>query len=241
MTYTINIDYKAKYYGNKRMASAIKYIVIHYTANSGATATAKSNANYFANVTTRKSSAHYIVDENSIIYQCVPDLNIAWSVGDSQKYTNGGASMKKIITNTNSISIEMVSHSDSNGNYYIPENTIKRTIELISDLQLKYKISNNNIYMHWHVTGKLCPKPFIDDNTKWIKFKKDLLMHNLSYQIQNKFRLSDGTIKYLENYKYAQALFEKLLNNDKNFSEETLNYMKEYKYWDVLKIKLGIY
>lgn len=170
MAYTINTNYTAKYYGSQRTINKIKYIVVHYTANSGTTATAKGNANYFANAT-RKASAHYVVDENSIIYQCVPDNYVAWSVGDNQKYTHGGASMKGIIINTNSISIEMVSHSDSNGNYYIPNETINHTIELIKSLQKKYNISNDNIYTHWHVTGKLCPKPFIDDKSKWEEFK----------------------------------------------------------------------
>lgn len=170
MSYTINNQYKARYYGAKRLIKNIKYIVVHYTANSGTTATAKSNANYFAN-TTRKASAHYIVDEGSIIYQSVSDDYVAYSVGDTQKYTNGGASMKGIITNSNSISIEMVSHTDSNGTYYIPDVTIQNTIRLIKDLQKKYTwITNDKIHTHHSVTGKLCPAPLVNA-TAWANFK----------------------------------------------------------------------
>lgn len=167
MAYTINNAYKAKYYGGKR--PDIKYIVVHYTANSGTTATAKSNANYFANGTTRKASAHYVVDEGTTIYQCVPDDHVAYSVGDDQKYTNGGASMKWKITNTNSISIEMVSHSDAFFNYYIPDATLSRTAELIKALQKKHNIPNTNVFRHYDVTGKLCPQPLVD-KAKWDAF-----------------------------------------------------------------------
>ena len=149
MSYTINSSIKAKFYGKSRNINTITAIVIHYTANSGTSATAKANANYFA-TTTREASAHYIVDEYSTIYQCVPDNYIAWSVGDS-----GVGTLKNIVTNDNSISIEMVSHSNSNG-YYIPDSTINRTIELIQDLKYKYP-SISRVCRHYDVTGKLCP------------------------------------------------------------------------------------
>lgn len=174
MAYTINTSYKAKYYGSQRTTSNIKYIVIHYTANSGTTATAKSNANYFA-TTTREASAHYVVDENSIIYQCVPDNYVAWSVGDTQAYTNGGASMKGIILNSNSISIEMVSHSNSSGNYYIPDSTLNNTAELVKTLMKTYGLSVNSVYRHYDVTGKLCPATHCkttEGEANWVTFTK---------------------------------------------------------------------
>lgn len=76
--------------GGSRSASAIKYIVIHYTGNDGDTAAA--NAKYYAN-TVVKTSAHYFVDAKEII-QSVPDLRIAWAVGGNKyascKQTGGG-------------------------------------------------------------------------------------------------------------------------------------------------------
>jgi len=237
MSYTINTTYKAKYYGSQRAVNKIKYIVIHYTANNGTTASAKSNANYFANITTTKASAHYVVDESSIIYQCVPDNYIAWSVGDNQKYTNGGATMKNIITNTNSMSIEMVSHSDLNGKYYIPDKTIQNTIELIQDLQKKYNISDSNLYRHYDVTGKLCPKPFVDDISLWDNFKKlisGLKNHSDNYyKVQSKYGFDDNTMSYLEAYQYADSLFMLMLQEDKNEQKYQLNtvlYILGYQY-----------
>lgn len=161
----LNIDtsYRAKHYGGKNTP---KYIVVHYTANGGSTATAKSNANYFSS-TDREASAHYVVDEGDTVYCCVPPSNAAYAVGDS-----GKGRLKGIVTNYNSISIEMVSHSNAQG-YYIPEKTIENTAELIKQLMSRYGIPINNIVRHYDVTGKLCPKPYID-NAKWEQFIKKI-------------------------------------------------------------------
>ncbi len=168
MSYIINDSIKAKYYGSIRSSEQIKYIVIHYTANSGTKATAKGNANYF-HTCPREASAHYIVDTNNTIYQSVPDNYVAWSVGGGGKGT-----LKNIVNNTNSISIEMVSCSNSNG-YYIPEETILRTIELTKDLMSKYGIKPENVVRHYDVTTKLCPEPFVRDAKQWENFKNKLI------------------------------------------------------------------
>lgn len=170
MSYIINTSITAKYFGKSRLASAIEYIIFHYTANVGTTATAKGNANYFA-AGSRQASANFVVDEKETVYQCVDILKAAYAVGDTQKYTNSGATMKGVITNTNSISIEMVSHSDDAGNYYIPEATMARAVELAKALMKRLGLDENCLYRHYDVTGKLCPKPLID-NAAWLAFKE---------------------------------------------------------------------
>ena len=161
--FNIDTSYRARHYGGKNVP---KYIVVHYTANSGTTATAKSNANYFAK-TDREASAHYVVDEGDTVYCCVPPTNAAWAVGDS-----GKGRLKGIVTNFNSISVEMVSHSNNN-RYYIPSKTVSNAIELIRQLMSEYKIPINNVVRHYDITGKLCPKPYVD-NADWQGFIKTL-------------------------------------------------------------------
>lgn len=161
----------AKNYGSTRSASSIKYLVYHYTANK--TDKASSNANYFANNVV-KASAHYFVDDTSV-YQSVPDLTIAYSVGGS-KYANcsitGGGKMYGVITNSNSISIEMCSNDGC-----ISEATLKNAIELGKSLMKKYNIPITNVYRHFDVTGKSCPgwSGWIDSNPiHWNELKKGL-------------------------------------------------------------------
>lgn len=149
-------SYRAKHYGGKNNP---EYIVLHYTANSGDTATAKSNAKYFAE-TDREASAHYIIDTEDTVYCCVPPRNAAYAVGDY-----GTGKLKGVVTNYNSISVEMVSRSYA-GNYYIPIKTIENTVEFVRQLMNEYGIPKENIVRHYDITGKMCPQPYIDE-LKW--------------------------------------------------------------------------
>ena len=157
-----NIQFKQCNSGNyqKGRTSSIKYIVIHYTANSGDTA--KGNADYFARTVT-KTSAHYFVD-NSSIWQSVKDSDTAWAVGAS-KYKHPEC------RNANSISIEMCNAKNS-----IPEATFNNTVELTKKLMKEFNIPASNVLRHWDVTGKSCPLLMIgDNNAEWNRFKSKLV------------------------------------------------------------------
>ena len=190
MSYKIDSSIRARYYGSTNRGNP-KYIVLHYTGNSGTSATAKGNANYF-HTCTRKASAHYVVDENTTIYQCVPDNRAAWSVGDS---SNGHGTFYGKCTNTNSISIEMVSHS--NGSYYIPDATIQRAAELTRDLMKKYGINADHVIRHYDVTTKACPEPMCGTtakNKKWAAFKALLTTTVTAVNKTVQIKSADGTL-----------------------------------------------
>ena len=146
-----------------------KYIVIHYTANDGDTD--EGNANYFKNID-RNASANYFVDEDSCT-RVVKDTDIAHHCGDTQKYTNGGAQLKGVVKNSNSIGIELCSDK-VNGEYVITEKTVENAVELVRMLMEKYSIPVENVVRHYDVTGKTCPQPFVKDVNKWLDFKKRL-------------------------------------------------------------------
>lgn len=164
----IDSSIRAKWRGGKRSLAAIQAIVFHYTANVGKMATAKGNARYFESGSEgRKASAHYVVDEGKTAFECVPLDTVAWSVGDGNKGPYG-----KLVNNYNSVSIEMVSHTDGNKRYYIPEETQRHAAELYA--QLKKQLPNVKYAIrHYDVSLKQCPAPMIDE-AAWAKFK-DLL------------------------------------------------------------------
>lgn len=157
-------------YGGKRNIADIKYIVIHYTANDGDTD--EGNGNYFANNIVG-ASAHYFVDDDSIT-RSVPDDYIAWAVGGSKyKYTKGGTFYGK-CTNANSISIELCD-TKKNGVYDFTETTMKNAADLVKLLMEKYTVPVERVIRHYDVTGKVCPKPFVDDEKAWKEFKERLV------------------------------------------------------------------
>lgn len=152
-------------YGGRRALSDIRYIVVHYTANKADRAV--NNGEYFKKYIT-KSSAHYFVDENEII-QSVPDDYVAYSVGGSKYKNTGGGSLYGICKNANSISVELC-----DSYYGVPKKTAERAAELILDLMDKYNVPKENIVRHYDVTGKLCPRPYAEDDSLWADFKARL-------------------------------------------------------------------
>ena len=172
MSYTIKEQLaNSGNYGGSRNASQIRYLVYHYTGNDGDRAA--NNAKYFQNNIV-KASAHYFVDDTTV-WRSVPDLKVAWSVGGS-KYANahktGGGTMYGVITNTNSLSIEMCD-TIRNGVYQASEATLANAAALGRALMEKYGIPIENVYRHFDVTGKHCPS-YLVSAQKWAEFKKRL-------------------------------------------------------------------
>lgn len=172
MSYTIKEQLaNSGNYGGSRNASQIRYLVYHYTGNDGDRAA--NNAKYFQNNIV-KASAHYFVDDTTVWWS-VPDLKVAWSVGGS-KYANadktGGGTMYGVITNTNSLSIEMCD-TIRNGVYQASEATLANAAALGRALMEKYDIPIENVYRHFDVTGKHCPS-YLVNAQKWAEFKKRL-------------------------------------------------------------------
>lgn len=143
-----------------RKGEAIKYIVIHDTANTGKGADADAHYKLFDRED-RGASAHYFVDDKQIL-RVIRDIEKSWHCGDGHgKYG---------ITNENSIGIEMCINSD--GDF---TKTYKNTIDLVKYLMGKYNISIDRVVRHYDASRKSCPNSWFKNNwEKWNNFKSDL-------------------------------------------------------------------
>ena len=163
-------------YGGSRAAGDIRYLIFHYTGNDGDRAA--NNAAYFQNNVV-KASAHYFVDDTTV-WRSVPDLKVAWAVGGG-KYPDadktGGGTMYGIITNTNSLSIEMCD-TIRNGVYQASEATLANAAALGRELMAQYGIPLDHVYRHFDVTGKHCPAYLVDAGA-WAAFKRRLALDNV--------------------------------------------------------------
>ena len=73
--------------------------------------------------------------------------------------------------NRNSIRIENC-HPDWNGQFN--SNTYNSLVELCADICRRYGLSVNNIIRHYDVTGKDCPRYYVNNPNAWIQFKNDV-------------------------------------------------------------------
>ena len=173
-TYKKNIANR-KNYGYSRSTRNIKWIVVHFTANDGDSD--ESNARYFKN-NIKKASAHYFVDDDSVT-QSVPDNYVAYSVGGDKYKNTKGAKYFNIVNNTNSLNIELCD-TVKNGKNDLSAKTRANAILLIKQKTKKYGIDRNHIIRHWDVTGKNCPKYFVEDSYSWNRFLDDIFGPNIN-------------------------------------------------------------
>ncbi len=135
----------------------IRNIVIHYTANPGTTA--MQNRNYFEGLKdtgATKASSHFIVGLEGEIVQCVPTWELAYASNDR---------------NIDTVSIETC-HYEEDGRY--SEATYDSLVELTAWLCEKFGLTELDVIRHYDITGKICPKYFVEDEGAWEKFKYDV-------------------------------------------------------------------
>lgn len=135
----------------------INNIVIHYTANPGSSA--KQNRDYFESLKdtkARKASSHFIVGIDGEILQCVPTWEIAYASNDR---------------NHDTVSIETC-HRAEDGTY--TEETYESLVHLTAWLCEKFDLTEEDLIRHYDVTGKICPKYFVEDEDAWKAFKQDV-------------------------------------------------------------------
>lgn len=133
--------------------SDINGIVVHYVGNPGTTA--KANRDYFDSSDSTVSS-HYVVGLNGEIIQCVP-LNERSAASNNR--------------NGDTISIE-VCHPDSSGKFN--DVTYQSLVKLTAWLCHEAGLSEDDVIRHYDVTGKICPKYFVEHEDAWEKFKQDV-------------------------------------------------------------------
>ena len=147
--------------------SAIRYIVIHDTANTAAGADAKAHFNYF-NGGDRSSSADIFVDDHS-----------AWYVNDYTKYYSwhcGDGKGKYGITNANSVGVEMCINAD--GDYAA---TMQNMAEVVRALMADLNIPIDRVVRHYDASRKNCPGSMSGNGwAKWNEFKNMLESEELT-------------------------------------------------------------
>ena len=131
----------------------VKYVVVHYVGNPASTA--QNNRDYFDKASTKVSS-HFVVGLDGEIIQCVP------------LYEKSAASNER---NKDSISIE-VCHPDSTGEFN--ETTYNSLIRLVSWLCEEFSLDKTQIIRHYDITGKECPRYYVQNENEWENFKSDV-------------------------------------------------------------------
>lgn len=135
-------------------------IVIHYTANPGTTA--EQNRSYFQGLKDSGetyASSHFIIGIDGEIVQCIPCNEIAYASNER---------------NSDTVAIECCI-PDESGKF--SDATYQSLVHLTTWLMGRYDLTTEDVIRHYDVTGKACPKYYVEYESEWIQFKDDLLTY----------------------------------------------------------------
>lgn len=135
----------------------VRGVVIHYTANPGSTA--QNNRDYFESLKDtgeNQVSSNFVIGLDGEIVQCIPTNEIAYASNSR---------------NNDSVSIECC-HPDESGRFN--EATYDSLVELVAFLCGKFNLTMDDVIRHYDVTGKDCPKYFVEHEEAWNAFKADV-------------------------------------------------------------------
>lgn len=132
-------------------------IVVHYTANPGSTA--MDNRNYFEGLKDShetKASSNFVVGLEGEIVQCVPTWEVAYASNSR---------------NIDTVSIECC-HPDETGRFN--DATYQSMVKLCAWLCMKFDLTSEVVIRHYDVTGKNCPKYFVENEDAFAAFRDDI-------------------------------------------------------------------
>jgi N-acetylmuramoyl-L-alanine amidase len=134
-------------------------VVIHYVGNPDTTA--QANRNYFESLSSGAegtyASSHFIVGLDGEVIQCIPLTEVSYASNER---------------NSDTISIE-VCHPDETGEFSLV--TYERVVELTAWLCETFRLDpETDVIRHYDVTGKDCPKYYVENPEAWEQFVADV-------------------------------------------------------------------
>lgn len=127
----------------------IRDIVIHYVGNPGTTA--QQNRDFY-NHEDSDVCSHFVVGMDGEIIMCLP------------LYERSAASNDR---NPDTLSIE-VCHPDDTGKF--TEASYESLVTLTKWLMKEFGLSRKHVIRHYDVTGKECPRYYVEHEDEWISF-----------------------------------------------------------------------
>ena len=111
---------------------------------------------YTANPGSTAASSNFVIGLEGEIIQCIPTWEMAYASNDR---------------NADTISIECC-HPDENGKF--TDATYRSLVQLTAWLCAKYDLTADQVIRHYDVTGKICPKYFVEDEDAWVEFRRNV-------------------------------------------------------------------
>lgn len=174
--------------GSKRLETLL--IIMHWTGNAGQSASMVRE--YFERLRRqngddakpdRYASAHYVVGLDGEILQLMPEDEVAYHCGGTSYTEQAREYLGTYCSATSSpnwctLGIELC-HPDWTGIFNTE--TLESAAELCSALCYKNNLSSHAIWRHHDITGKRCPKHWVDNPVKLDEFQLEVDITLMNY------------------------------------------------------------
>ena len=130
-----------------------------------------ANRNYFenlANTHETKVSSHFVIGLDGEVVQCIPTSEMSYATNSR---------------NVDTVSIECC-HQDETGKFN--DATYDSAVKLTAWLCVRFGLTSENVIRHYDVTGKNCPKYYVENPDAWIQMKADIASQiEVDYKLKN--------------------------------------------------------
>jgi hypothetical protein len=138
----------------------VKGIVVHWTANENKGADDVMHRRYFGGTAIKAhtyASAHYFVDHNSIL-QIIPNNEVGYHVGAIRYQADA---LKRLGSYPNGSTLGVEICVNLMGEAFLT--ALDQSAQLIAKLLKDNKLGISDLYRHYDITWKSCPKYFTED------------------------------------------------------------------------------
>lgn len=150
---------------NKLLGVVVHYVGVNYQKP-------EDTVNYFESLKygkdDRYASAHYVIGTDGNGINCIPDTEVAYHCG-AKSYQPGIVEKLSQYPNYTTIGIELCHTS-----YGFTSETLETAAKLIAQILTENGLTVSDVYRHYDITGKICPKFFVENEDDWICFKKKI-------------------------------------------------------------------
>lgn len=112
------------------------------------------------------ASAHYVIGTDGNGINCVPDSEVAYHCG-AKEYKPGIVEKLSQYPNYTTIGIELCHTSKG-----FTEETLETASNLVAQILVENDLTAADVYRHYDITGKICPKFMVDNEQLWKDFLK---------------------------------------------------------------------
>lgn len=163
-----------------RKLTQVRGVVLHYTASPGASDI--SIRTYFERLkdqrddtetTGRYASAHFVVDLDGSVIEMIPPNEMAYHCG-ATSYQPGVDKTLGLYPNMTTIAVELC-HPEADGKF--TQVTVSAAALLTAWLCFHFGLDPlTQVFRHYDVTGKICPKWWVDEPKEFDQFKDRVVL-----------------------------------------------------------------